>query len=91
MKKRYVILKLQDNLEIIVIGDYVPSSKEVNYQDGDGVPAMPGSFNITKIDIVTGTLLDYTDFIENLVRKYPNLSIQDHFEELAILQIEKDV
>lgn len=78
MKKKSVYLKLQEGLEIIVQGDYCPPEDESNFG---------GQFDVTKIDIVGGTLIDYTNYIENLMYQVPTLILTDHFSELAILKL----
>ena len=91
MKRRYVVLTLEEGLEITVIGDYTPSSKEVRYTaNGDGIPAMQGSFDITKIDVITGTLVDYTCYIENLIFNHKDIIIMDYLNEMALLKLEED-
>lgn len=81
-KKTYALVKLNDDVEIIVIGDYVPAQKETNF---------PGQFDITKIEITEGTLMQYTDFVEDFSRNYPDILIIDHFNELTLLKLQKNV
>lgn len=78
MKKKSIYLKLQEGLEIIVQGDYCPPEDETNFG---------GQFDVTKIDIVEGTLIDYTNYIENLMYQVPTLILTDHFSELALIKI----
>ncbi len=82
MKKRYVVLELEEGLEITVIGDFVPSEEQTNFR---------GQFDTTKIDIVVGNLLNYTSFIEDFVRNHPDILIMEHFNELALIKLLKDV
>ncbi len=82
MKKKSVYLKLNDDVEIIVQGDYCPPEDESNFG---------GQFDVTKIDIVGGTLIDYTNYIENLMYQVPTLILTDHFSELALIKINQDV
>ena len=77
MKKKSAFLKLEEGLEIIVQGDYCPPEDESNFG---------GQFDVTKIDIVGGTLIDYTNYIENLMYQVPTLILTDHFSELALLK-----
>ena len=81
-KKTYTLVKLNDDVEIIAIGDYVPAEEETNF---------PGQFDITKIEIAEGTLMQYTDFVEDFSRNYPDILIIDHFNELALLKLQKNV
>lgn len=78
MKKKSAFLKLEEGLEIMVQGDYCPPEDESNFG---------GQFDVTKIDIVEGTLIDYTNYIENLMYQVPTLILTDHFSELAILKL----
>ena len=78
MKKKSAFLKLTDDLAIMVQGDYCPPEEETNFG---------GQFDVTKIDIVGGTLIDYTNYIENLMYQVPTLILTDHFSELAILKL----
>ena len=78
MKKKSVYFKLQEGLEIIVQGDYCPPEEETNFG---------GQFDITKMNIVEGNLIDYTNYIENLMYQVPTLILTDHFSELAILKL----
>ena len=78
MKKKSAFLKLEGGLEIMVQGDYCPPEDESNFG---------GQFDVTKIDIVEGTLIDYTNYIENLMYQVPTLILTDHFSELAILKL----
>ena len=78
MKKKSVFLKLDKDLEIVVQGDYTPPEEETNFG---------GQFDVIKIDIVEGTLIDYTNYIENLMYQVPTLILTDHFSELAILKL----
>ena len=78
MKKKSVFLKLEEGLEIIVQGDYCPPEEETNFG---------GQFDITKMNIVEGNLIDYTNYIENLMYQVPTLILTDHFSELAILKL----
>jgi len=80
MKKKSAFLKLTDDLEIMVQGDYCPPEEETNFE---------GQFDVTKIDIVEGTLIDYTNYVENLMYKIPTLILTDHFSELALLKIKE--
>jgi hypothetical protein len=82
MKKKSVFLKLEEGLEIIVQGDYCPPEDESNFG---------GQLDVTKIDIVEGTLIDYTNYIENLMYQVPTLILTDHFSELALIKINQDV
>lgn len=82
MKKKSIYLKLQEGLEIIVQGDYCPPEDETNFG---------GQFDVTKIDIVEGTLIDYTNYIENLMYQVPTLILTDHFSELALIKINEYV
>lgn len=81
-KKRYVVLELEEGLEITVIGDYVPPEEESNFG---------GQFTTNKIEIVVGSLLTYTSFVEDFVRNHPDTIIVDHFDELALLKLIKHV
>ena len=81
MKKKSAFLKLQEGLEIIVQGDYCPPEDETNFG---------GQFDVTKIDIVEGNLIDYTNYIEQLLFKTPAIVLIDHFAELALLKIIED-
>ena len=78
MKKKSAFLKLEEGLEIIVQGDYCPPEDETNFG---------GQFDITKMNIVEGNLIDYTNYIENLMYQVPTLILTDHFSELAILKL----
>jgi hypothetical protein len=82
MKKKSVFLKLNDDLEVIVQGDYCPPEEETNFG---------GQFDVIKIDIVEGTLIDYTNYIENLMYQVPTLILTDHFSELALIKINEYV
>lgn len=85
-------LKLEENLSITVTGIYTPSEKEIRYTvNGDGYPGSNAEFDIVDIDVETGNLLDYTNHIQDLLRRNPVIDIIDHFSELAILNLEKDV
>lgn len=82
MKKKSAYLKLEEGLEIMVQGDYCPPKDESNFG---------GQFDVTKIDIVEGTLIDYTNYIENLMYQVPTLILTDHFSELALIKINEYV
>lgn len=82
MKKKSVYLKIDKDLEIVVQGEYTPPEEETNFG---------GQFDITKIDIVEGTLIDYTNYIENLMYQVPTLILTDHFSELALIKINEYV
>lgn len=82
MKKKSAFLKLEEGLEIMVQGDYCPLEDETNFG---------GQFDVTKIDIVEGTLIDYTNYIENLMYQVPTLILTDHFSELALIKINEYV
>lgn len=77
MKKKSIFLKLQENLSIILQGDYI------SLKDSNSI----SQFNINKIDIIEGTLIDYTNYIENLMCQIPEFIIIDHFSELALLKL----
>ena len=82
MKKKSVYLKLNDDLEVIVQGDYCPPEEETNFG---------GQFDTTKIVKVVGNLLQYTSHIEDFVRNHPDIIITEHFNELALLKLIKHV
>jgi len=78
MKKKSVFLKIDKDLEIIAQGNYESPKKEINFS---------GKFNITKIDIVQGTLIDYSNWIESLMWLNKDLNIMDHISELGLIKL----
>jgi hypothetical protein len=78
MKKKSVYLKLNDDLEVIVQGDYCSPEDETNFG---------GQFDITKIDVVEGTLIDYTYYIEGILSINSQIILIDHLSELALLKL----
>ena len=82
--KQSVILELQVNLTIEVSGIYTPEEPMVMYYaDGSGYPGSPSEFDITDIKIISGSIVDYTDYLSG------ESDIWEHLTELAIKQIEK--
>ena len=78
MKKKSVYLKLNDDLEVIVQGDYCPPEDETNFG---------GQFDLSKIDVIQGSLIDYSNWIEALLYLNKEIVITDHIEELALLKL----
>ena len=78
MKKKSVYLKIDKDLEIVVQGDYTPPEEETNFG---------GQFDINKIDVIQGSLIDYSNWIEALLYLNKELIITDHIEELALLKL----
>lgn len=77
-EKKSVYLKLNDDVEIIVQGDYCPPEEESNFG---------GQFDLSKIDVIQGSLIDYSNWIEALLYLNKELIITDHIEELALLKL----
>ncbi len=78
MKKKSVYLKIDKDLEIVVQGDYCPPEDETNFG---------GQFDLSKIDVIQGSLIDYSNWIEALLYLNKELIITDHIEELALLKL----
>lgn len=78
MKKKSVYLKIDKDLEIVVQGEYTPPEEETNFG---------GQFDITKIDVIQGSLIDYSNWIEALLYLNKEIVITDHIEELALLKL----
>lgn len=82
--KQSATLELQKDLIIEVTGIYTPEEPMVRYYaDGSGYPGSPSEFDITDIKIVSGSIVDYTDYLSGIV------DIWEHLTELSINKIEK--
>lgn len=84
-----------------VTGFYTPEEKEVRYyKDGSGHPGSPSEFEIEKVELVEGNLIEFIDFIDGrewgLIRKIREKpetwnvdTIWGYLTELAIKEIEE--
>lgn len=89
MEKIEEIIQLEENLSITVKGFYTPAKKEILYTlNGDGYPGCNSEINIHSISINENNVLDYTIYIQNLLKANPYIDIIEHFSELIKLQIE---
>lgn len=64
-------LKLKDNLEVSFTGNYLPEIPAVHYlSNGDpGHPAEPAEFEITKVEVVEGEVVEFVDWCNDQVHK----------------------
>lgn len=79
-------IKLADNLELEIEGNYYPGEPMI-WTLPNGDPGHPGSaseFEIHDIKITKGSLLDLIDYSNR------NLDLWEHFTEICIQKIEED-
>lgn len=82
--KQIVTLELQQGLTIEVRGIFTPEKPMVMYYpDGSGYPGSPSEFDITDIKIISGSIVEYTDYLSRIS------DVWEHLTELSIKEIEK--